>query len=238
MSNTLLWGTGIAPPERSLRRRAISTGDLRVTDEGDQRVAYIPPVSVKYLRKTSEGDQRVTSQGDRRIVIEGIAGPAYFQSADVTSDGTESFSLLWQSNPWQPTLQGGEQQFLWAFVSVSWSAEATIRVTPTVDGKEIVEDVGNGGVVTTVRPVFTLAQQSGTLQRKNQVLAIPLLQELTRDGNPVSRFNLRGERLQILIESVGDLGVGELQVSGLQVEYEALRKASYPGEVDSGVGMA
>lgn len=236
MSNTVLWGTGIAPAETTLRRRATSTGNLRKTSVDDQRVAYLAPVSVKYLRKTSVGDQRVTSVGDRRIVIEGTAGPAYYQTVDVPNDGGEAFSLLFQSNPWQPDAQGGECVFRWLYLSVAWSLEATIRVTPTVDGKEITETLPDSGIIRTVRPVFVLAQQDGTLQRKNQVLAVPIVQELTRGGVAISRWNLRGERLQILVESTGDLGVGELMITGCQVEYNPVRKAAYPGSVDAGAG--
>lgn len=233
MSNTVIWGTGIPVADRELRRRITSEGDLRVTSEGDFRVAYIPPSRIVYFRTTSEGNQRVTSDGNKRIVIDGLVGPEYFQTADVTSDGVDEFGFVYETNPWQPTAQGGEQEFAWAYITLSWSMEATIRVTPRADNDELVQDLGDAGVLTTVRSTFTLAQQTGEMQRVRQVFPVPLVGELVRDGIPRGRWKLRGERLALIIESTGPLGVGELMVEGIQVEYEPVRKAIYPAGVVS-----
>ena len=102
---------------------------------------------------------------------------------------------------------------------------AVIRVTPSVDGKSLSQTLGDGTIVETVRPTFTLDQQEGTLQRKNTVFPVPLAQTYTKSGNLFTRTALRGERLQLLIESTQPLGIGELMINGIEIELEPVRKA-------------
>lgn len=232
MSNTPLWGTAIAPAERTLRRWATDEGDLMVTDEGDQIMFFKAPTKVTYFLSTDAGDNLVTDQGDNLVVVVGDAGPAYFKTAEVTSDGTEPFGFVFQTNPWQPEAQGGECLFDWAFVSVSWSMSGTLRVTPSVDGKGLSEVFADGTVASVIRSTFDLDQQTGTLQRKNRVFPVPLAVQYVKDGVTFTRTALRGERLQLLIESTSPLGVGELLLTGVEVQYEPVRKATYP-TVDS-----
>lgn len=232
MSNEVLWGTAIAPAEFTLRRWATDQGDLMVTDEGDQIMFYLSPTKVTYPLITDEDDYIVTDEGDRIVAVVGDAGPAYFKTAEVTSDGLEAFAFLFQTNPWQPSAQGGENLFYWAFLAVAWSMSGTIRVTPTVDGKEITRTLDDGTIVSVVRPTFELDQQEGSLQRKNRIFPIPLALQYVKDGVVFTRTALRGERLQLLIESTSALGVGELMLNGVEIEYEPVRKATY-ATVDS-----
>jgi hypothetical protein len=232
VSNTVLWGTAIAPAERTLRRWATDEGDLMVTDEGDQIMFYRQPVKVTYKIVTDEGDYLVTDEGDNIVAVVGDAGPGYFKTSEVTNDGEEPFVFRFQTNPWQPVAQGGENIFSWAFISVAWSMSGTIRVTPTVDGKEITETLDDGTVVSVIRTTFELDQQDGTMQRVNRIFPVPLAMQYVKDGVTFTRTALRGERLQLLIESTSDLGVGELMLNGIQVEYEPVRKATY-ATVDS-----
>lgn len=234
MSQSQIWGTGIAPADFALRQRATSEGDLRVTSDGDVRVAFIQPAQIIFTRVTSEGDVRVTSAGDVRVTLQGVAGPQYFITSNVTADGGEEFDFRWVSNPYQPAGQGGENLFSWAFIAMSWSMAALMRVTPIVDGMTDDLELPNGRLVRTVRSTFLLDQQDGSLQRKTQVFAIPLVRRLvTGAGAGVTRFYMRGERLQLAIESTGPLGVGELMLEGMAVDATAVRKAAYPGAVDS-----
>lgn len=233
MSTTQIWGTSLQPAEFALRRRATSDGDVRVTDEGDTRVAYISPAQIKFRRVTSVGDVRVTSAGDRRVTLQGLAGPAYFQTTDVTSDGGEPFGFAWTSLPWQPSAQGGENEFIWAYLGFSWSMAALVRVTPIVDGNTAALVVP-GGSIETVRSVFRLEQQGLDLQRVTRVVAVPLVRQRKRTGrSSFTRFYMRGERLQLAIESTGPLGVGELMLDSAEIEFEPVRKADYPGQVDA-----
>lgn len=227
MSNIPLWGTAIAPADRTLRRWATDEGDLMVTDEGDQIMFFKAPTKVTYFLSTDEGDNLVTDQGDNIVVILGDAGPAYYKTSEVTNDGSEPFGFVFQTNPWQPEAQGGECLFSWAFIAVAWSMSGTIRVTPTVDGKAITQTLDDGTVVSTIRPTFDLDQQEGSLQRVNRIFPVPLAVQYVKDGAVFTRTALRGERLQLLVESVSDLGVGELMINGIQVEYEPVRKATY-----------
>jgi hypothetical protein len=226
--NVVIWGTSIAPASSSLRWRTDSDGNIRITSEGDIRNAYIAPSQIVNNRVDSDGNLRVDSDGDQRVTIDGLQGPQYYQSDTVTADGGEPFEFSHTDNPWQPDSQGGENIFRWAFVTVSWSMAAQMQISPIVDGQ--VEDITlpNGDVLSLVLSTFSLPQQDGSLQRQVQVFPVPLVRRVLRNGVEISRFYLRGERLQLIVESVGALGVGELMVDGIQVDVEPLRKAIYP----------
>lgn len=230
MSNTVLWGTNIATAQSATRWRQTSEDDLRVTDSGDIRLAFIPPSQVIFDRITSVGDQRVTSEGDDRVTIDGLQGPQYFQTANVTTDGGEPFEFSDTTNPWQPDAQGGECVFRWAYVTLSWSMGAAVRLSALVDGSGDDVTLENGDVMEMVRSTFVLPQQSGALNRKTAMFPVPLVQRILAQGdsdNEVSRGYIRGQRLQLLIESTGALGTGELILEGVQVDLEPVRKATY-----------
>lgn len=227
MTNVLVWGTSIAPASFSLRRRCTSEGDIRFTDGGDIRQTYIAPAQVVFLRKTDAGDQRVTDGGDRRVTIAGLSGPQYFQQADVTTDGGEPFDFVHTTQPWQPDAQGGENVFRWAYVTLSWSMSAIIRLSPLVDGTADDITAPNGDVLEVVRTTFALEQQGGSMQRLTAMFPVPLVRRMLRAGQEVSRYYVRGQRLQLVVESTGPLGVGELLLEGLQVDVQPVRKAIY-----------
>lgn len=226
MSQLLLWGTGIS--DTATAPRITEDGDVRITEDENVRVVDTDPVRVIFVRDTSAGDTRVTSEGDRRITIDGLLGPEYFETANVSTDGGEQFDFSWTSNPWQPTAQGGEQVFRWAYISVAWSMSATLRITPTVDGDPGFVSLGPTAFIENVVSMFQLDQQSGNLQRLARVFPIPLVRRVVVDGVEQFRSCLRGERLQLTVESTGPLGVGELMLDGCQVEYTPVRKAIYP----------
>lgn len=211
MSEIPLWGTGIGPGAVLLRRRITSEGNLRVTSEGDVRVAGVTnPDTV----------------------------PQLFKTDNVTTDGGEQFGFRYETNPFQPpgedgAVQGGEQVFQYAYLSFEWSMAAQIRVTPFADGNQDDFTLEAGEVLEIIPSTFSLEQQSGVLERVRRVFPVPIVQRIVRDGVEVNRFNLRGERVQFLIESTGDLGVGELMLDGIELESESLRKAIYP-TVNSG----
>lgn len=89
------------------------------------------------------------------------------------------------------------------------------------------EASGVDAYVETIRPVFVLDQQGGTLQRKRAVFMVPLVRRMIRDGVELSRYYLRGQEIQFLVESVGVLGVGELILEGIELEFTPVRKAIY-----------
>lgn len=205
MSQIPLWGTGIGPDAVLLTRRITSAADLRVTDEGDVRVADYPSASTV---------------------------PQMFQTDNVTTDGGEPFAFQYRTNPFQPADEsgaviGGEHEFKWMYLAMEWSMAATIRVTPIADGKEDDVTFENGDVGQIIPSTFVLAQQTGTLQRKQEVFPIPIIRRQVRDGVEINRFNQRGERIEFLIESTGALGTGELMAAGAELESEPVRKATY-----------
>jgi hypothetical protein len=226
-----LWGTGGSPTVT--RRRITSEGDIRVTSEGDVRIASAAPQNLIFLRKTSAGDQRVTSAGDRRITFDGVMGPQYFQTSPVTTDGGEVFGFRYETDPWQPgdpetgKVQGGEHEFREAFIALAWSMSGTIRVTPFTDGHQSPVTLADGSVLEIVPSTFVLPQQPGNLNRINGMFAIPVVRRKVMGGVEVARWYLRGERLQVLIESTEALGVGELMLEGIEVESAPVQKAEY-----------
>ena len=231
MSITLLWGTSITPDGSNFADRITSAGDLRVTSSGDVRSVSVPGLPIVYDRATAEGDIRVTAEGDIRVVIYGLLGPQYFESSNATSDGGEAFAFQFTTNPWQPQAQGGECVFAWAYLAFSYSLGVTVQVTPVVDGDSSTLTMDDGSTLAPITSSFTFAQQTGNLQRLQTVVAVPLVRVHTRNGDEVNRFYLRGERLQLVIQSTGPLGVGELTLDGIEVEFEPVRKAIYPNTV-------
>lgn len=233
MSLIPVWGTSLTPPEFSLRRRCTSERDLRVTSAHAIRVAYVPSYLAVYTRITEDGDTRITESGDVRVLETGTTPPpSYFRTADVSTDGGEEFEFLHETDPWQPAAQGGECIFQWAYVTFSWSMGAVVRLSAYADGDSGLETTDDGGTLENIRSTFMLEQQSGDLERVSRVFPVPLVRRLTRDGDEVARWYLRGERLTILVESTGPLGVGELLLEGIELEYETVRKAIY-ATVDS-----
>jgi hypothetical protein len=260
MTLNLIWGIGSPPPYFLLRRRMTSEGDLRITTDLDVRIAYKAPVAVVLPRATMADDIRTTMGGDRRTLLSMAVGASYLVASDDTADGGEPFRFQYQTNPWQPSAQGGENVFAWAVITMSWSAGGTIRVQPIVDGAvadTIVSSItttayerqteagdvrttmngsrriayavtsGSDTLVETIRPVFTLDQQGASLQRVSQTFMVPLVRRVTRDGAEISRYNLRGERIQFLIESTGVLGTGEIMLEGIELIFTPVRKAIY-----------
>jgi hypothetical protein len=234
MSLLPLWGTGIAPAAGLLRRRITSDGFVRTTSTGLVRVASIPSAQVIFNRVTSIGDRRVTSDGSHRVTVDGIQGPQYFQTENVTSDGGEPFEFYYETNPWQPSQQGGENVFAWAYVTISWSMAAQIVLTPKVDGSTATITLADGSLLQPIASTFQLEQGDGNLQRVSRVFPVPLARRQIRNGIEVARWWLRGERIQVAIESTGPLGVGELMLEGIELEFSPVRKAQY-APVDAGV---
>jgi len=164
-----------------------------------------------------------------QVILWGTKGspPAYYQSALVTMDGATPFSLLFETNPYAPAGPGGESEFYWAYLQLSFSLGATLRVTPKVDGSSDDVTLDNGDVIKMVRPLITLPQQGGTLQRLTQVFPVPLARAVTRGGVEISRFCLRGQALQLVVESIGSMGSGECMLEAIQLSSRAVRKAIY-----------
>jgi hypothetical protein len=230
MSQTVVWGTGQVAGG-GLYTRVTPAGDRRVTADGSVRVLPVPQV-ISY-RKTPAGDRRVTPDGFRRRLAVGPASAPYFATADVTSDGGVPFTFSFITDPWQPAAQSGECLFTWAYVTLSWSMAATVRVYGIINGSSASKVLSNGDLLVPIRPIFQLAQQEGAMERVSEVFAIPLSRMQTRGGNEITRFYQRGQRLQVAIESTGALGIGELMLEGIEVEFEPVRKSIY-ATVDSG----
>lgn len=230
MSANVLWGesklAGALQPLLTVDDQPILTVD-------DQEITTLIPDVVVADLLTVDGDPIETVDiAPIEVIIADAVPPEYWQTADVSSDGGVPFEFLWETNPWQPTAQGGENVFAWLYLTFSWSMAATVRIRAKVDGSRDDVALPSGGVVRFVDAVFNLEQQSGTLQRVSRVFAVPLVRAVTNpDAVEISRYYLRGERLQFVVESDGPLGVGELMLDGAQVDYDPVRKAIYAAGV-------
>lgn len=178
---------------------------------------------------TVDGEPWFTVQLQQWLAItSGAAPPKYWMTADVSSDGGVPFGIVYKSNPYQPAKQGGENVFKWLYLALSWSMGGTIRVRALVDGARDDVALDDGSVIRFLDSTFQLPQQSGSLQRKSGIFAIPLVRALVdADGVEQARFQLRGERFQFLIDTPDPLGVGELMVDGAQLDSDSVRKAIY-----------
>ena len=166
-------------------------------------------------------------------IVAAAAAPAYWQTAEVTTDGGVPFEMVHEFGPWQVNDQGGESVFAWLHLTFSWSMAATLRVQATVDGSRSTVTLADGSTLELVDSTFTLDQQTGTMQRLKRVFTMPLVRRQMRSGVEVGRYYLRGERLSFTVYSVGMLGVGELMLEGAEVEYAPVRKAIYPAGVQT-----
>lgn len=156
----------------------------------------------------------------------GAAGPRYWQAAPVASDDGVAFGLVVETQPFAPTGLGGECAFTVAHVTTTTAAGATLKVTPILDDTApATRTTPNSGSVSTVRPTYAVAQQTGgpPVPMMTSTIEVPLLVVLTRSGAAVSRWYPRGARCGIRIESVGAIGTGTFRIDGLEIEYQPTR---------------
>lgn len=168
----------------------------------------------------------------RTIVLWGqgrTAGtPSLWQTSRGTTDGGTAFAIRALSDPLRPVGAGGECLFCFAHLTITATMAAQLRVTPVVDGVAAPVPL-SGGEVQLVTPIVTIAQQSGSpAQRRTTTVAIPLVKRVADTaGRERGRWFLRGEALQLLIESIGPLGAGELFLDGVEIEHEVVRRSLY-----------
>lgn len=144
-------------------------------------------------------------------------GAALWRFGDGADDAGTAYDFLAESN-WLPVDgEAMEYVFFKCFLTLTWSMDVTIRVTPEVDQEGLTEAAGTLDF-TVFRPVFTLAAPiSG---RHTQTFEIPF--ELVVFDADVEKIRqaIRGTRLRLLLESVGGLGEGNLTVDGFRLELE------------------
>lgn len=154
--------------------------------------------------------------------------PSYWTNAAVTSDGGAVVSVRALTNTVAPAGPGGECAFMFAYLTVTATMSAQLRITPVIDGSSGPVSTP-AGTVSFVTPILTLSQQVGSPpQRVTTTFPIPLTQRLVDAGGVErSRWYIRGSRLALLIESINTLGSGELILDGVDVEFDVLRRSLY-----------
>lgn len=144
-------------------------------------------------------------------------GPRIIQGRKGALDLTTAFGLYAKSRVLAPAGVDGEALFCNLYLTLTWTAGATLRVTPIVDGIPY-----DGVDATDERKTLTLTARA---KRKTQTFVIPLTRRLVdpRDSAvTATRFYLRGGRFQVLMESVGILGEGDLILEAAVVEAEPM----------------
>lgn len=225
-ASAIYWGEATLPgnlqPLEDVFGAPLLTTDL-------QSIQTVYPLIVEEALLTVLDEALLTVDNvDILGLVPAASAPRYFETADAAQDGGVLFGVRYVTAPWQPTAQGGENVFVWLYLTFSWSMAATIRVSPYCDGNAGAVTLEDGSTLEIVEPLFTLPQAGGSLQRQTGIFPIPLVRRHIRDGVEIARYSLRGQRLQFAISSTGPLGVGECMLEGAQVDYRPVRKSIYP----------
>lgn len=141
-------------------------------------------------------------------------GPKVYEGRVGTTDDGTAFGVYAKTRPIQPGDTSGETVFSAFFLAITWTMAAVIRVTPIVDG--IAYD-GTGDTTDERRTITLTAQDT----RKSQTFLLPMMRRLLDPVDPditISKFFFRGTRVQALIETIGELGDGDLIFDEVVVE--------------------
>lgn len=144
-------------------------------------------------------------------------GPRIIQGRKGALDLATAFGLYAKSRTLAPAGVDGEALFCNLYLTLTWTATVALRVTPIVDGIPY-----DGVDATDERKTINLTARA---TRKTQTFVIPLTRRLVdpRDSAvTATRFYLRGGRFQMLIESVGALGEGDIILEAAVVEAEPM----------------
>jgi hypothetical protein len=144
-------------------------------------------------------------------------GPRIIKSRTGATDLDTAYAIYAKSRVLAPAGVDGEALFTALYLTLSWTATASLLITPIVDGIPY-----DGVDATDERKPLTLTSRA---TRKTQTFVLPLVRRLTdpRDSTvTVARFYLRGGRFQVLIESVGALTDGDVILEACAVEAEPM----------------
>jgi hypothetical protein len=179
---------------------------------------FAPPTSTSGGGGGGGGTTSGDSERARLTTFYGQAGgPRIIQGRKGARDLGLAYPIYAKSRVLAPAGVDGESLFTALYLTVTWTATVTFRVTPIVDGVPY-----DGVDATDERKTLTVAARP---TRKTQTFVVPLSRRLVdpRDSSVVmSRFYLRGGRFQMLIESIGALGEGDFILENAVVEVEVM----------------
>lgn len=144
-------------------------------------------------------------------------GPRIIQSRRGATDLGQPYALYAKSRVLAPAGVDGEALFCALYLTITWTATASLRVTPIVDGVPY-----DGVRQTDERKTFTLASRA---DRKTETFVLPLTRKLKDARDPTvtaAKFYLRGGRFQALIESLGALTEGDVILEACTLETEPM----------------
>jgi hypothetical protein len=156
------------------------------------------------------------------------AGPGaqLWLQSDAADDGGVAYQFRALSNWNAPQGAGGECIFPMLYLTVTWTKEGTLQITPLVDNKGTSRAVVAGSTMEVRVQELELPAIAG--ERRTETFEIPLVEDWMIGGNPFSTKSVRGTRLRVLIEST-DLESGDLIIDGVEVEYEPVRESKVMG---------
>ena len=225
MSRNVLWGECSLPGSL---QPILTVDQAPLLDVADVPITTLIPFVVFAPILDVNGVDILTVNAAPLLAIDqGAEPPSFWATADVASDGGVPFGFRYRAAAMQPAGQQGEMVFGWCTIMVTWAAAAVIRLTPFVDGIQDDITLADGSTLRLVPVTFVLDQQGGNLEPVSQVFMVPLVREQVRNGVPVARWSLRGQRLEFIIESTGQIGSGELNLVGKAIKADPVRKAIY-----------
>jgi hypothetical protein len=139
-------------------------------------------------------------------------------------DDGAGFDLFALSSPVSPQGPSGECLFTALFLSLTWSVDITLRLTPVVDG------VAWDGTAGTTDERVTLALV-GTGTRQTATYELPLTRALMDPidtSHELARFYQRGRFFQLRLESLGADPGGDVILEQPWLEYEEVAETMEP----------
>ena len=127
-----------------------------------------------------------------------------------TSDAGEPIGIRIQSNPFAPAGATMDCTFERVYLTLTWSMDAVLLITPILDGVPLDRDS------------WTLAlARPATGRRKYQVFE--RVMRRTKQSTIPYKYALRGTWFALRIETVGQLGEGDLILDQVALEFEPLQ---------------
>ncbi len=140
---------------------------------------------------------------------------------DNGNPGGDAIDLLARSVRFAPGGVGGEAIFTTIWVALTYDMDSvSVRFTPILDG--IAQD-GTGGTVD-LRQTVALTGTPGTRVTERFEFGMSLPYDDGSSSNAI-RTALRGTWFQLLVDTVGGLGDGDLIIEQPEIEFEVVRES-------------
>ncbi len=151
-------------------------------------------------------------------------GPNLYLAGSGFQDGGEPVQFRARTNPYRPGGPGGEALFRRLRLAVTQTMAVRLRVTPILDGVPVAESTYE----------VDFAASAERVQSSRELKLFRGVFDSVDASVMTGTVALRGERLEVLVESLVDsgggtyepgIGEGDLMVDDLSVEVEVVRRS-------------